>query len=195
MSTVTGAVNRVLIGVVGLVLSATGVAVLAAGAGLGVPSWWPWNGPEDVLLSRSERKRWQGEDWWWPLVITVLTVVVLLALCWLIAQLRRSRLPGILVDSGDGDGATLRGRALESVLAGEAEHVAGVSRAQVVLHGRRTVPTLRVRLLLEPYASPGEVLDRVSAGAFRNARESVGLSVFPAEVRLRAVTYHAQRVT
>ncbi|WHM39367.1 alkaline shock response membrane anchor protein AmaP [Streptomyces sp. BPTC-684] len=187
-------VNRVLIGLVGLVLVAAGGAVLAAGAGLSVPSWWPWEGADDALLDRARRERWHHHGWWWPTVIAALAVLVLLTLWWLLAQLRRARLAEVLVDSGDGQGALLRGRALEAVLAGEAEALPGVARAQVALHGRRTTPEARVALLLEPHASPAEALSRLTSEALAHARDSAGLAALPAEARLRGVKHRAQRV-
>lgn len=188
--------NRVLLGVAGLALVAVGGAVLAAGAGLDVPSWWPWSGPSDVLLSDADRARWRSESWWWPVVIGVLALVLLLALWWLLAQLRRARLAEILVDSGDGEGAVLRGRALEEVMRSEAESMAGVSRAAVALTGRRrTAPGARVLLHLEAHASPEEVLSGLADGALGNARTSTGLAALPAEARLRASGHRAQRVS
>lgn len=97
-------VNRVLLGLAGLVLICGGGAVLAAGLGLSVPSWWPWDGKTDVLLSRADRDRWRADGWWWPTVIVVLAVLVVLALWWFFAQLRRARLAEVLVESGDGEG-------------------------------------------------------------------------------------------
>lgn len=188
-------VNRVLIGLVGLVLVAAGGAVLAAGAGLSVPSWWPWEDTDDVLLDRARRERWHDHGWWWPTVIAALAVLVLLTLWWLLAQLRRARLAEVLVDSGDGEGALLRGRALETVLAGEAEALPGVARAQVTLHGRRTTPAARVALLLEPHAAPAEALSRLTSEALAHARDSAGLAALPAEARLRGVKHRAQRVS
>lgn len=82
----------------------------------------------------------RDEGWWWPTVIAILAVLVVLALWWLLAQLRRGRLAEVLVDSGDGEGALLRGRALEGVLAAEAGHLDGVARAQVSLSGRMERP-------------------------------------------------------
>ncbi|WP_371651896.1 MULTISPECIES: alkaline shock response membrane anchor protein AmaP [unclassified Streptomyces] len=188
-------VNRVLIGLVGLILVAAGGAVLAAGAGLSVPAWWPWEGTDEVLLDRARRERWHHHGWWWPTVIAALAVLVLLTLWWLFAQLRRARLAEVLVDSGDGEGALLRGRAMETVLAGEAESLPGVARAQVTLHGRRTTPAARVALLLEPHAAPAEALSRLTSEALAHARDSAGLAALPAEVRLRGVKHRAQRVS
>lgn len=188
-------VNRVLLALAGLVLVVVGGAVLAVGLGASVPSWWPWDGKSDVLLSAADRGRWRDEGWWWPTVIAILAVLVVLALWWFLAQLRRGRLAEVLVDSGDGEGALLRGRALEGVLAGEAGELDGVARAQVALTGRRTAPRARVRLLMEPHAAPLGTLNAVTDGALAHARDSAGLDELPAEVRLGAVKHRAERVS
>ncbi|AWT42328.1 MULTISPECIES: alkaline shock response membrane anchor protein AmaP [Streptomyces] len=188
-------VNRVLIGVVGLVLLALGGALLAVGLGASPPSWWIHGGPHDVLLSRAERTRWRDEGWWWPVVIAVLAVLVLLALWWLTAVLRRHRLAEILVDTGDGAGAQLRGRALESALADEAGTLDGVERARVRLTGRRSAPETRVRLRLEPHVDPGTALHGLTTEALAHARGSAGLAALPTEVRLRAAKHRAKRVS
>ncbi|MFE5858041.1 alkaline shock response membrane anchor protein AmaP [Streptomyces sp. NPDC056500] len=188
-------VNRVLLGLAGLVLVCVGGGVLAAGAGLDVPSWWPWKGQSDVLLSTADRQRWRDESWWWPVVIAVLAVLVLLALWLLCAQLRRSRLTEVLVDSGDGDGARVRGRALEGAVEAEAQSLDGVSRARIRLTGRRGEPKARVRLLLEPYASPAATLHRLTSQAVAHARDSAGLTSLPTEARLAAAKHEASKVT
>ncbi|MCM2414902.1 alkaline shock response membrane anchor protein AmaP [Streptomyces sp. RKAG290] len=194
MSGVLRTVNRLLLGLAGLVLLCLGGGVLAAALGLSVPTWWPWSGKHDVLLSEADRTRWRSEGWWWPTVIAVLAVLVVLALWWLLAQLRRARLAEVLVDSGDGEGALLRGRALEGVLAGEAGALDGVARAQVRLTGKRSAPQARIRLRMEPHAAPQEALGRLSDEALAHARDSAGLAELPAEVRLKAVKHRAQRV-
>ncbi|MFE2020587.1 alkaline shock response membrane anchor protein AmaP [Streptomyces sp. NPDC059499] len=190
-----GTVNRVLLALAGLVLLVVGGAVLATGLGVSVPSWWPFDGKDDVLLSRDDRYRWRDEGWWWPAVIAGLAVLVVLALWWLLAQLRRGRLAEVLVDSGDGQGALLRGRALEGVLGNEARTLDGVSDAKVVLTGRRTAPQARVRLLLEPHAAPDQALRGLADEALAHARTSAGLDELPAEVRLKAVKHRAERVS
>lgn len=194
MTVVLRRVNRIVLGLAGLLLLLGGGAVLAAGLDLSVPSWWPWSGPSDVLLSEADRKRWRDEGWWWPAVIAALGLIVLLALWWLIAQSRRARLTEVLIDSGDGEGAVVRGRALESVLEADAGAQDGVARARISLTGRRTAPRTRVALTLEPYASPGEVLNALSTDALDHARTSTGLPSLPTEARLRAVRHRARRV-
>ncbi|MGD6751149.1 alkaline shock response membrane anchor protein AmaP [Streptomyces sp. BH105] len=195
MSGVLRTVNRIVLGLLGLVLVLGGGSVLAVGLGVRPPSWWIHDGPDDVLVSDADRARWHDEGWFWPTVIAVLGVVVLLALWWLVAQLRRRRLAEVLVDSGDGEGALLRGRALENVLASGAESLDGVDRAGVRLTGRRSTPQARANLSLEPHAVPGEALRLLSQDSLKQAKDSAGLAELPTEVRLRAVKHRAERVS
>ncbi|MFI9823690.1 alkaline shock response membrane anchor protein AmaP [Streptomyces sp. NPDC052013] len=188
-------VNRVLLGLAGLVLVALGGSVLAIGLGAPAPSWWLHDGQDDVLLSEAERTRWRDEGWWWPVVIAALAVLVLLALWWLVAVLRRRRLAQIFVDTGDGEGAVLHGRALEHVLAEETSHLDGVEQAQVHLTGRRQAPETHVRLSLAPHVDPGAALDDLTSRAVAHARDSAGLASLPTEVRLRGVRHRAERVS
>ncbi|MFG3344613.1 alkaline shock response membrane anchor protein AmaP [Streptomyces sp. NPDC048018] len=194
MTVVLRRVNRIVLALVGLLLVVGGGAVLAAGLDLPVPPWWPWSGPDDVLLTRAERQHWRDESWWWPVVIAVLGVLVLLSLWWLIAQFRRARLREVLVDSGDGEEAVVRGRALEAVLEADAAAQEGVARARVALTGRRAAPRTRVALQLEPYASPADALTALSEQALAHARTATGIPALPTEARLRAVKHRARRV-
>ncbi|MGA5127235.1 alkaline shock response membrane anchor protein AmaP [Streptomyces pseudogriseolus] len=193
--TVSTTVNRVLLALAGLALFALGGSVLAIGLGAPAPSWWLHDGRDDVLLDDSERTRWRDQGWWWPVVIAALAVVVLLCLWWLVSVLRRRRMPEVLVDTGDGEGAALRGRALEHALTEEAGRQDGVAEARVLLTGRRGTPRTRVVLLLEPHVDPGTALGAFTAGPLTHARESTGLNALPAEVRLRAVKHRPERVT
>ncbi|MDX3585311.1 alkaline shock response membrane anchor protein AmaP [Streptomyces europaeiscabiei] len=188
-------VNRVLLATVGLVLLVVGGAVLAVGLGVDPPSWWPHDGRKDVLLSDAERTRWHDSGWWWPTVIAVLALLVLLALWWLTAVLRRHRLDEVLVDTGDGEGALLRGRALEGVLTTEAAEADGVDRARTRLTGRRNAPEARVSLLLQPHVNPGDALHTLTTEALAHARDSAGLATLPAEVRLQGAKHRAERVS
>ncbi|MET8245540.1 alkaline shock response membrane anchor protein AmaP [Streptomyces sp. NPDC005202] len=195
MRAVIRVVNRVLIAVVGLVLALLGGSVLAVGLGVRPPSWWIHDGRHDVLLSVAERTRWRDAGWWWPTVLAALAVLVLLALWWLTAVLRRRRLAEVLVNTGDGEHALLRGRALEGALAGDAEGLDGVERAQVRLTGRRDAPATHVRLLLEPHVDPGTALHDLTTRALAHARDSAALEALPTEVRLRGVKHRAERVS
>ncbi|MFI9718952.1 alkaline shock response membrane anchor protein AmaP [Streptomyces sp. NPDC052396] len=196
-------VNRVLLALAGLLLVALGAAVLVGALdlrrrwGLALPAGWPFAGAHDVLLSAAARRRRRGGDWWWPVVITVLSLLVLLALCWLLAQVRRRRLDTVLVhggDSGDADMVLLRAGALEEAMSAEAAEAAGVEDAVVTLTGRRTAPEARVTLTLAAHSAPAAALHRLCTEALDHARSSVGLTKLPARVRLRIVRHRAERV-
>jgi hypothetical protein len=190
--------NRVLLALLGLGLFALGGGVLLGALDLqrhwdfDVPDWWPFRGPDDVVLGTEGRTRWREEDWWWPTVIAVLAVLLALLLWWLLAQ-RRHRLDRVLVDSEDGAAARLNGRTLENVIEKEAQALDGVSRAHVRLTGRRTAPTARVRLLLEPHADPARALGQLSRETLAHARGSAGLDTLPSKVRLREARHRARR--
>ncbi|MDT0310083.1 alkaline shock response membrane anchor protein AmaP [Streptomyces sp. DSM 44917] len=185
-------VNRVLLALLGLVLLGTGLAALAASLdlperwGFSPPERWAWRAPEDVPLAHADRVQWREEGWWWPVVIGGLSLLVLLALWWFLAQLRRPRLAEVLVDSGDGVGALLRGRAMEDVVAAEAAALPGIDRARVTLVGRRSQPRLLIGLQVARQARPDEVVHRLRTEAIEHARASAGLPSLPAEARLRS---------
>ncbi|OIJ66149.1 alkaline shock response membrane anchor protein AmaP [Streptomyces mangrovisoli] len=188
-------VNRVLIGLVGLVLLVFGGAALAVGLGASPPFWWIYGSRHDVVLSDAQRTKYTDSGWWWPTVIASLAVLVLLSLWWLVAVVRRHRLAEVLVDTGDQDTALLRGRALEHVLAAEAAGQEGVRHVHVQLRGRRDAPAVRVRLQVEPHVDPAAALHELTAEALAHARDSARLAALPAEVRLRGVKHRAERVS
>ncbi|MEV0257865.1 alkaline shock response membrane anchor protein AmaP [Streptomyces sp. NPDC050732] len=194
MSAMLRTVNRVLLALAGFVLLVLGGSVLAVGLGASPPSWWIHDGRHDVLLSAADRVQWRDEGWFWPVVIAVLAVLLLLSLWWLSAQLRRRRLAEVLVETGDGEGAQLRGVAMENVLAAEAETLDGVERAHAVLTGRRSRPQARVDAVLAPHAAPADVLHDLSTQPVTHARDAAGLASLPTTVRLRARKHHAERV-
>ncbi|MFF2654771.1 alkaline shock response membrane anchor protein AmaP [Streptomyces sp. NPDC058045] len=189
-----GRADRVLLALAGLVLLVFGGPVLAIGLGATGPSWWIHQDQHDVLLSAAQRTHWRGEGWWWPAVIAGLAVLLLIGLWWLSAVLRRRRLAEILVDTGDGEEALLRGPALEAAAGARTAALDGVERAEVRLTGRREAPRAGVRVLLEPYAAPGPALQRISDEVLAQARDSAGLERLPAEVQLRAARHRPQRV-
>lgn len=194
-------VNRVLLALTGILLLVPGVVLLGGGLDLPrrwdvpLPSGFPWSGPSDVVLTSADRTKWQDEGWWWPVVIAALAVLVVLLLWWLLSQLRRHRLTEMLVDSGDGEGALVRGRAVEDVLAAEAESFPGVDGARVRLTGRRTRPRARVALTLAADAMPGQAVRRLREEALEHARISAGLKELPAELRMRSARHRAERVS
>lgn len=188
-------VNRVLLGLIGLVLLVVGGSVLAVGLGAPSPGWWIHQGRDDVLLTAAERTRWRDQGWWWPVVFAVLAVLLVLALWWLTRSVQRHRLAVVSVDTGDHEDAALRARALEDSVAAEAAGLDGVDRARVRLTGRRRTPRMRMGVRLEPDADPGRTLDRLTSETLAHARASVGMTSLPSEIRMRAVKRRPERVS
>jgi hypothetical protein len=199
-----GRPNRVLLALIGIVLLGTGVLVLIGGLDLqrhwdfALPDGWPYATPHDVLLGDQARARYRHHGWWWPTVIGVLAALVTAALWWLPAQLRSRRLRQVRVGGGSGDPGEptlLRGRALEEIIAGEAESFDGVTRAHVLLTGRPDAPRARIVLALAPRAQPAAALADLDRAVVARARISAALPALSAEARLRAVSHRAARVT
>ncbi|GAA1884490.1 alkaline shock response membrane anchor protein AmaP [Streptantibioticus ferralitis] len=193
-------VNRTLLFLIGLILLAVGCAVLIGGLdlprhwGFSLPSWWPYRGPHDVLLSANARTRYRKDSWWWPVVIGVLAVLAVAALFWLLAQFRDRRLGQVLVHSDDDGDVVLRGRAMERALAADAAELPGVLGAEVLLTGGRTRPRAGVRLQLDRHARPAGVVSDLGGRVLAEARASTGLTEFPAVARLRVERHRARRV-
>ncbi|MFE1410917.1 alkaline shock response membrane anchor protein AmaP [Streptomyces sp. NPDC085524] len=181
-----GRVNRILLAVAGAVLLAVGVVLLTGS--------WPLHGRHAPLLTAADRARYgQAGGWWWA-VLAGLAVCVLLALWWLLSQLRRARLAAVEVDTGDGAFAVLRGRALEEAVAAEVGALDGVARCKASLRGRRGSPALRLAMELEPHAVPADALSALAGPVMTHARTSAGLPELPAEARLKVTSHRAQRV-
>ncbi|MET9960868.1 alkaline shock response membrane anchor protein AmaP [Streptomyces sp. NPDC006326] len=183
-----GTVNRILLGLVGAVLAAAGVVVLTASRPLG-------GRHRPLLAEATRRSHWHAEGWWWWAELAGLVLCVLLALWWLLAQLRRSRPAALLVDTGDGAFAVLRGRALEEAVAAEVGAVEGVARCRVALRGRSGAPALRVAVELEPYAVPADALAALEGPVLTRARTSAALPALPTEARLEVRAHRPRRVT
>ncbi|MBU7599721.1 alkaline shock response membrane anchor protein AmaP [Streptomyces sp. P38-E01] len=196
--------NRLLLALLGLVLLLLGLSALVGALdlpnrwGFGMPSGWAWSRPQEVVLTGADRTQWRDQGWWWPVVIGILALLTLLALWWALSQLRRRR-AGELAVSGDestdrGPGAVLRGRALEQVMGSEAAALDGVSRARVTLVGKRTDPSVRMRVVLDEHAVPDEVVHRLETEVLEHARTSADVGELPAEIRLSSVRHRPSRV-
>jgi hypothetical protein len=185
------AVNRTLLAVAGIGLLGVGLLVLAGGLDLygrlhlSMPGWWPLTSPDQPLVSNASRTRWVDRGWWWPTVITVLSLAVLGALGWLFAQLRRSGPSTVALPTPAGSGLVLhlRSRALEEAIEIETIALPEVDRVHARLLGRRDDLRVRAAIRLEAGGGPAEVLDRFYAGPLGHARTSLGLADLPAELR------------
>ncbi|MFJ9696245.1 alkaline shock response membrane anchor protein AmaP [Kitasatospora sp. NPDC101183] len=200
-----GVVNRVLLGVVGAVLLGVGALVLAGGLnlyrhlGVAPPHRWPLTSPDQPVLSDRSRLRWAARDWWWPTVISGLSVLVAGSAWWLLAQLRRTGLSSITVPTPGAGGLKLRvsARALEEAMEAGTAVLPEVERAGVRLVRAPRHPRLRGAVRLTPGGDPAGLVAHFEDGPRRDALASLGLPELPAELRVRvlqaAPTEHRHR--
>ncbi|MET8628428.1 alkaline shock response membrane anchor protein AmaP [Kitasatospora sp. NPDC004669] len=188
-------VNRVLLGVVGVVVLGCGVLVLAGGLdlyrrlGVDPPSWWPLTSPDQPVVSEPSRWRWAGSSWWWPTVIGVLSVLVVGMAWWLVAQLRRTGLSSIAVPTPGVGGLRLRvsARALEEALENGTAVLPEVERAGVRLVRAPRHPRLRGAVRLTPGGDPVGLVEHFEDGPRTDALGSLGLAELPADLRIRVL--------
>jgi hypothetical protein len=173
-------VNRVIIGLIGLILLLAGVAGLLAGFGV----FGSTLEDEAVLSGRVDRFT-ERQDWFWPALSALTTILALLALWWLIAQLRTDRLRGIDLRPSGRDGQTyLDGDAITDAIEDEVESYRGVSRTRARLSGKRTAPRLTLVVTLDGRVGVGEIRHRVEEQALDHARHALETDWLPTRVDL-----------
>lgn len=191
--------NRLLLGLLGLVLLAGGLTVLAAGAGifrrwnLTPPGGWPLTTPQDVLIPRADQTRWIDQGWWWPTVIAGLALIMLAALWWLLSQARRHRARRLSVGNTPQEAAGIDDHVLDDALAADLDTLPGVARARVRVSGPPYRPRARIALTLDPDSAPEPVL-RDLRDAVERARRSAGWGELPTRARLHVARHGPHRV-
>lgn len=171
--------NRVIIGLIGLILLLAGAAGLLAAFGV----FGSTLENEAVLSPRVDRFV-DRHDWFWPALAALTAVIALLALWWLIVQVRTNRLRGINVASGRDGHTYLHGGAVIDALQTEIESYRGVSKARARLSGTRSAPRLTLVVTLDGRVGAGEVRHRVEEQALDHARSAVGTDGLPTRVDL-----------
>ncbi|MFI9365710.1 alkaline shock response membrane anchor protein AmaP [Kitasatospora sp. NPDC053057] len=188
-------VNRILLGLVGVVLLGVGVLVLAGGLdlyrrlGVDPPGWWPLTSPHQPVVSARSRGRWVGSSWWWPTVIGGLSVLVVGMAWWLVAQLRRTGLAAIDVPTPGTGGLRLKvsARALEEALEHGTTVLPEVERAAVRLVRAPGHPRLRGAVRLTPGGDPVGLVEHFEDGPRADAVRSLRLAELPADLRIRVL--------
>ncbi|MGW4893814.1 alkaline shock response membrane anchor protein AmaP [Kitasatospora sp. NPDC004240] len=188
-------VNRLLIGLAGLVVLVVGLLVVAGAFDLYTrlevdpPDRWPLISPDQPLLSTRSRTRWVDEPWWWPTVVAVLLVLAGGSLGWLVAQLRRHGPSALTVATPGAPGLRLRLRAgaLEEAVETGTAALPEVERASVRLIGRPRRPGLRGAVRLTPGGEPAVLLTHFETGPRTDALATLGLPALPADLRIRVV--------
>ena len=174
--------NRVLVALLGLLLLVGGVLTLVRSfAGFGARL------ADDQLLSGAETRFVERySPWSWTVVAVVAALVALLALRWLLAQLRTDRIgPMQLEPDPRGGATTLHPSAVATAVCEEIESYRGVKSARAkLLHDPRR-PDLVLSVDLDERADVAATRARIEADAVAHTRQTLGLDDLPTRLTLR----------
>ncbi|MDT7581018.1 MAG: hypothetical protein QOK35_2282 [Pseudonocardiales bacterium] len=179
-SQATRRVNRIVLALLGLVLTAVGVLTVLAG--LGVLGSAIADGP--VLVDGASRFA-ADTPWFWPAVGVGGVVLAALALRWLLIQLRSNHIGDIDVESDRSRGETvLSPGAVTAALDAEIESYLGVDSAHSVLRDHHGRTLLLVKVGLNGRVGVAEIRDAVETRAVAHARQALDEPDLPARIEL-----------
>jgi hypothetical protein len=170
--------NRIVLTFLGLLLLGAGVLGLLAGAGA-------FGRTDAPVLPRGVRDFAHTSSWFWWAVAGGCLVIAVLALRWLLDQLRSDRASRLDLTTDDRDGLTLlHSGAFTDAVADEAGTLRGVSAAHAALHDRNG-KRLLLTVDLADHADISEVRTRLEDQIVPHARQAVDDAGMPVDIRLR----------
>jgi hypothetical protein len=191
MSSKTARGNRIGLAVVGVLLLAAGGYVLARSLG----AFGTEQADAPVYAERSASWIHAQQPWIWITLAAIGVIVALLALRWLLVQLRTDRLGRIAMDTDlaldpddDGDlGAgrtTLPTSALTSAIGQEIDGYPGVRAVTVHVAGRPDRPELRLEVTIDSDADPARIRTRIVDEAIAHAKAALDTEFLPTQLLL-----------
>lgn len=180
MTTGVDRLNRVVLTVLGLVLAVSAVGGLARGAGA--------FGARDArrpLLEPGVSGYVERTPWFWWGVAVGCVIVVVLALSWMLAQVRTDRIRRVELAAGDPDRATVvHAGAVTEAVEQEVGSYLGVTSASARLRGVRA-RRLDLIVGVSPAADLTELSDRLQQQTVVNLRRVLDTEDLPVHVQLR----------
>ena len=180
MSSRANVINRVVLTALGLLLLAAGGLGLALSAGV----FGAWRATYPVLPQEVSTYP-DGRPWFWWAVAGVLLLIAVLALLWLLIQLKTDRTTRLDRTTNARDGyTTLHASALTNAVEDEALSVTGVTGASANAHEHRGQHVF-LRVELVDSANIAEVRSRLEDEVVAHLREGVDDPLFPVTIQLR----------
>jgi len=197
MSSKTARGNRIGLAVVGVVLLAAGGYVLARSLG----AFGTAQADAPVYSERTASWIHAQHPWIWITLAAVGVIVALLALRWLLVQLRTERLgriamdtdldadpqdtagPGYTDDLGAGRTA-LPTSALTAAIGQEIDGYPGVRAVTVHVAGRPDLPELRLEVTIDADADPARIRTRIVDEAIAHAKAALDTEFLPTQLLL-----------
>ncbi len=168
--------NRIGLGLLGLVLLVAGGAIVIRSTGL----FGGLLGPAADPVYSDGTAAWVHDQrpWLWLTIAAVGVLVALLALRWLLVQLRTDRLGRLMLDTDD-VGVPASGRAdvpagvVTAAVGEEVDTYRGVQKVRVALTGRPDQPELRLTVTADPDADLSRIRRRITGEALAHARSAL----------------------
>jgi len=180
----TERLNRVLLTILGVLLLAAGIYTL-------LRSWGALgDAAADDPLFTSAARDWvdRNQDWFWPVMAGVSTLIALLALRWLLAQLRTDRPGNSDLAWSTASGRTrIRAGAIADAVSDDIESDPGVERATVRMVGDEQHPELHLYIDARDDASLAEIRDHLETHAIPHLQSALELDDVAAHARFRLV--------
>jgi hypothetical protein len=172
--------NRIVLTVLGLLLLAAGALGLALSIGIFGARRATYPVLPEVVRTFPDEHPW----FWWA-VAGALLLIAVLALLWLLTQLKTDRATRLdrTTDARDGY-TTLHAGALTKAVEDEAIGITGVTNASAHVHGRRR-QELSLRVNLADSADIDAVRGRLENEVVVHLREGVSDPDFPVSIELR----------
>ena len=203
MSSKTARGNRIGLGVVGVLLLAAGAYVLARSLG----AFGTEQADAPVYSERTASWIHAQQPWIWIAFAAVGVIVALLALRWLLVQLRTERLGRIAMDTdlgadppytddreytadpdySDDLGAgrtSLPTSALTAAIGQEIDGYPGVRAVKVHVAGRPDLPELRLEVTIDADADPARIRTRIVEEAIAHAKAALDTEFLPTQLLL-----------
>ncbi len=183
--------NRLRLVIVGVLVFAGGGLALARGFGA-----FGDRRAHSPLLTRTESSYAAHHGWFWPVVAALAIVVALLALRWLMLQLRRDRVHTLSLEADRSHGVTrLPASAAAAALEEEIGDYRGVRSAEAKLTRDPASPELTLIVALDDRADSGQLRRRVEGEALPNFRQALSLDELPTRLRWKVQSGKPKRRT
>ncbi len=180
MSRHSNVVNRVVLTVLGLLLLTAGGLGLALAVGA-----FGESRADNPVLPEEVRTFPDERPWFWWAVVGGLVLIAVLALLWLLSQLKTDRTTRLDLTTNARDGyTTLHASALTKAVEDEALGIPGVTGVSASVREHRA-KHLFLRVELADSADIDEVRTRLENEVVAHLREGVGVPRFPVTIELR----------
>ena len=175
--------NRAALLLLGTLLTAAGGLGLAAGVGA-----FGSDRRSGPVLDPTVQRFATDHTWYWPAWALAAAVIAVLALAWLLLQLRSESVSTLRLERDRRRGDTeLRAAAVVSAVCADAQSMPGVTRAWAQLRGAPAAPRLVLVAGLDGRARPAEVVRSLAGTTIAHARQALDDDEMPARVELRTL--------